>query len=190
MGVRTVVAKALSRGANLGVVANVATLVASSSRERRHDDEIVYSYVSIGPGSIASFLQAVRVMSVASKVEEYKVYRVKSTIRKFASKVIPRQFVILFVGSQDARIRSPRCRMYPAIDLKSTLKSRQSRKLFRESVQLPALKIMLFWIRKSYVRIRRIRIQPLWYITSQDDNPSMSTQFRQFAPHVEHPPKV
>lgn len=35
-----VVAKALSRGANLGVVANVATLVASTTRERRHVDNV------------------------------------------------------------------------------------------------------------------------------------------------------
>ena len=34
----TVVAETLSRGANLGIVANIAALVASSSRKRRHDD--------------------------------------------------------------------------------------------------------------------------------------------------------
>lgn len=38
-----VVAKALSRGANLGVVANVATLVASTTRERRHCDNVFRS---------------------------------------------------------------------------------------------------------------------------------------------------
>lgn len=36
---RTVVAKSLSRGADLSVVANVATLVAGTSRERRHIDK-------------------------------------------------------------------------------------------------------------------------------------------------------
>lgn len=41
--IRTVVAKTLSRGANLGVVANVATLIASTTRERRHFDNVVRS---------------------------------------------------------------------------------------------------------------------------------------------------
>ena len=36
-----VVAKALGRGANLGVVANIATLVAGTARQGRHGDESV-----------------------------------------------------------------------------------------------------------------------------------------------------
>ncbi|KAI1340147.1 hypothetical protein F5Y15DRAFT_49791 [Xylariaceae sp. FL0016] len=38
-GLLAVVAKALSRGADLGIVANVATLVACSSREGRHGEK-------------------------------------------------------------------------------------------------------------------------------------------------------
>ena len=34
-----VVAKALRGGADLGIVADIATLVASTTRERRHDDD-------------------------------------------------------------------------------------------------------------------------------------------------------
>lgn len=37
-GLLAVVAKALRRGANLGIVADIATLVASTTRERRHGD--------------------------------------------------------------------------------------------------------------------------------------------------------
>lgn len=40
---RTVVAETLGRGANLGIVANVATLVASTTRERRHFDNVLCS---------------------------------------------------------------------------------------------------------------------------------------------------
>lgn len=43
MIVRTVVAETLGRGANLGIVANVATLVASTTRERRHFDNVLCS---------------------------------------------------------------------------------------------------------------------------------------------------
>lgn len=38
-----VVAETLGRGANLGIVANVATLVASTTRERRHFDNVLCS---------------------------------------------------------------------------------------------------------------------------------------------------
>jgi hypothetical protein len=41
LGLLTVVAEALRRGANLGVVANVATLVTCATRERRHREKLV-----------------------------------------------------------------------------------------------------------------------------------------------------
>lgn len=53
--IHTVVAKTLSRGANFGVVANVATLVAGTTRERRHLDNVVRSSPAYGVSRRAGY---------------------------------------------------------------------------------------------------------------------------------------